>query len=255
MVLFTSPLVRWGANGFIVAMLIVSAVRTVIMWWYARPLAKMKPEVHRWKFVYRDSWLLTVKALTTFQTIVFYGDNLLLALFRPQEVVGDYFWAFNLSMQTTTLLTTNLGGVLFPALSRLQREPERMRQGFIRAARMLTMLGVPGCLLQSALARPLVVLVFGSRWLTAVPALQVLSLGMAMSLVNYPTIGFLRAQGRFHAERTLSGVCAGMFLLAALLGAILGGSLSMSIAVAIYNFVAGIMFLRIAIDRTGGRSR
>lgn len=247
MIFLTSPWVRWGAYGWIIALTIVSGSRTVLMWWYGRPPVKWQLQARRWKYFYHDSWLLTMAL--GFQTIAVYGDNLFLTIFRPTKVVGDYYWAYNLSLQTVILLTSNLGSVLFPTFSKLQREPERMRQGFIRAARMLTMIGVPGCFLQAALAKPIILLVFGSKWLSAAPALSVLSLGMAFGLVNYPVVGMLRAQGRFDIERTLSAVCAGIFLVAAFLGAWLGGSLSMAIAVAIYNLIAGLIFVRIGIGR------
>src|SRR6202012_3616939 len=150
MVFFTSPWIRWGAYGWIIALTIVSGSRTALMWWYARPKVKWQLQLHRWKYVYRDSWLLTTAL--GFQTITIYGYNLLLSIFRPTNVVDDYYWVYNLSLQTTMLLTSNLGGVLFPALTKLQREPERMKQAFVRAARVLTMIGVPVCFLQAALA-------------------------------------------------------------------------------------------------------
>lgn len=250
MMLLTSPWVRWGAYGYIVALLVVSVARTILLWWYGRSKIKKGFYVRRWKYMARDGWLLTLSQ--TFQTITSWGDNLLLACFRPQDVVGDYYWAYNLSIQTIILLTGNITGVLFSALSRLQREPERMHNGFLRASRMVAMVGVPGCILQAALARPLAEMLFGARWLSAIPALQVLSLGMGMSLMSYPSVGFLRAQGRFATERTLSGICAAMFLVAATLGAMLGGSLSMGIAVAIYNVIAGFIYLRIALGPVWG---
>jgi hypothetical protein len=67
---------------------------------------------------------------------------------------------------------------------------------------------------------------------------------MTFALVNYPAIGLLRAQGRFNTERKISGICAGLFLILAFLGAWCGGALSMAIAVAIYNVLSGILFLR-----------
>jgi O-antigen/teichoic acid export membrane protein len=244
MILLTSPWVRWGAYGFVITVTMVTAMRTAAMWWYARSPVKMQAQFRRWKYIYRDSWLLMMAQ--GFQTISTYGDNMLLAIFRSQEIVGDYYWAYNFSLQTVTFLTVNLANVLFPALSKLQREPERMRQGFIRAALLLTTFGIPCCLLQAAVARPMVIFVFGTRWQTAIPALQVLSLGMAFALVNYPAVGLLRAQGRFDMERKISGICAGLFLIVAFFGAYCGGSLSMAIAVAIYNVVAGVLFLRCA---------
>ncbi|HWB54753.1 MAG TPA: oligosaccharide flippase family protein [Tepidisphaeraceae bacterium] len=248
MILFTCTWWRWGAYGLVIAMTIVTALRTVALWSAAKTPIKWSPRFRRWPYVLRDSWLLSAAQL--FQTIAGFGDNLLLALFRSQEVVGDYYWAFNLSMQTTILLTTNLGGVLFPALSKLQREPARMLRAFLRAAKLLSVVGIPCCFLQAAVAAPGVEILFGAKWRPGVPALEVLSVGMAMALLNYPALGLLRAQGRFRTERRLSAACAVMFLIAALIGAASGGALSMAIAVSIYNAIAGTVYFLTATKGT-----
>ncbi len=60
--------------------------------------------------------------------IVFFtqqGDYMLLGLFHDSEVVGQYFFAFALSMQTMQMVMPNLSAVFFPALTALQREPPR----------------------------------------------------------------------------------------------------------------------------------
>ncbi|HEY1683533.1 MAG TPA: oligosaccharide flippase family protein [Tepidisphaeraceae bacterium] len=245
-IFLTLPWLHWGAYGVIIAMTIVSGVRTVVFWWYARTPIRKAQRIHRWKYVARDNLLLLMSQ--SFQYVTSMGDNLLMAFFCTPNIVGDYYWAFNLSMQTTMLLTYNLGGVLYSTLTRLQREPARMRQAFVRAARMLTMIGIPGCFLQAAMARPLVEFFFKHRWDSAIPALQVLSIGMAMSLINIPAISLIRAQGRFATERTMAGICAGIFLIAAFCGASLRSSLTMAIAVAIYNVIAGTLYVSVALE-------
>ena len=62
--------------------------------------------------------------------------------------------AANRSNQVLQLLTLNLASVLFPVLSKLAAEPERQVGAFLRAARVLALVGIPICLAEAVLARP-----------------------------------------------------------------------------------------------------
>ena len=65
-------------------------------------------------------------------------------------VVGIYFFAYNLCIQTTQFITSNLANVLLPAFSKLQHETERLKRAFLRSTKMLAIVGVFICLLQAA---------------------------------------------------------------------------------------------------------
>ena len=47
-----------------------------------------------------------------------------------KSVVGMYYFGFNLSMQSTSVLAAAISAALFPALSALQREPARQLAAF-----------------------------------------------------------------------------------------------------------------------------
>ena len=54
-----------------------------------------------------DSGLLFLCSI--FNTLLAQGDYMVLGIVHSAAVVGIYFFAFNLSMQTMTLVTLNLG--------------------------------------------------------------------------------------------------------------------------------------------------
>ena len=242
----------WGAMSIVAPQPIVAAGTAAWLWMLARPPIRWRLQVRRWRYIFRDSG--TMLLATFFLTFTLHGGAIVLGLFHGDDaVVGVFSFAYNLSLQTTTLLTASLGGVLFTALSKLQREPARQRAAFVRAVRSMALVGVPLCLLQAAVARPLLELLFRDRWLGAVTSLQVLSVAMALQLANAAAINFLQAQGRFTTVLRLSIVCGTLFIAMVTAGALLGGATSVSVAVAVYNVVIGLTCLYLALRPFGGR--
>src|SRR5439155_9904086 len=140
-------------------------------------------------------------------------------------------------------------------------EPARQLQGFLRAVRALAAVAVPVCVLQAAVAGPVVRLIFSPRadpgkWYAAIPVLQVLSLGMAFKAVGMPTSNLLQAQGRFKLYLKLTAVYAAVFLVMVALAAALSvperSALAVAVAVAITFAVLEPMIMHVAVRRAGG---
>jgi O-antigen/teichoic acid export membrane protein len=241
----------YGAFSFALPLPISAAANTILLWILARPWVGLNPQVDRWRDVLRNSGKLLLAGF--FFQITLQGGAIMLGLFNNDDVVvGLFSFAFVLSLQTTQLLTQSLGSVMFPALSKLQNEPLRQRMGFLRAVKSLALVGVPLCLLQAAVAQPLLQLLFGTRWQGAIESLQVLSIGMGLQLANASAINFLLAQGRFGVVLITSMFCAVVFAILVTIGALAGGALSVSLAVAIYVVVIGQFCLYVPVRLAGG---
>jgi O-antigen/teichoic acid export membrane protein len=128
--------------------------------------------------------------------LVIQGDYLTMGFFHGQQVVGLFYFAFNLSTQTYVLLSLNLGGVLFPALSRLNAERPRQVDAFVRAGSAFAAITIPICLLQAALIAPGIRLLF-PKWEAVIPVLELLSIAMAMRTASVPAAAMAASQGRF----------------------------------------------------------
>jgi PST family polysaccharide transporter len=197
------------AQAFVLPLLAGAVLRAGVLFVVAPPPLKANFEWRTWQMLAGSSAILF--SANFFFTLTSQGDYLTLGRLQSEYVQGIYFFAFNLTLQTTQFLTVNLSGVLFPALSKLQNDPARQRRAFLRATDMLMLLGVPLCLLQAALAAPAVHLFF-PRWAPAIGVLQCISVGMSLQLVNMPAMGMIQAQGRFKTLLALSIFCAAFFL-------------------------------------------
>src|SRR6266550_2310773 len=209
-----------GAYSFVLPLPIVAALRTAIILLADRPTVKPKLQLRRWRYLFGDSgWAIITTACIA---ISLQGDYLILGYFHGEDIVGLYFFAFSLSAQTVQLLAANTAGVLYPALSKLQLEPPRQCQAFIRASRLSAVIGVPLCFLQAALAAPAFALFFDPKWREAVPVFQVLSVGMASMMASVAAGSMMQAQGRFKLLFQVSLAFAILFVVMVAIAAMLG---------------------------------
>ncbi|MCC6613081.1 MAG: oligosaccharide flippase family protein [Anaerolineae bacterium] len=119
---------------------------------------------------------------------VFFAAQMRLSFILLESLAGadaaGYFAAANRFSEAARLLPNAFFGALFPALSALAADPQRLRATFRRA--LLGLLGY-GVLAGAALAlfAPLLIeLVFGADFTPAVPALQWLGLALAFGLLR-----------------------------------------------------------------------
>lgn len=192
----TLAMLGCGAYSFAVSMLVMSVVRTATVWMLVKPRFSRRPRLSRSLILLRPSLILIVSAMAL--NIMAQGDKLALGLFHSEASVGAYFFAYNLSLQTAVLLSLNFARVLFPVMSRMQHDPERLRNAFVRAGRTLMYIGAPLCFLQAAAAGPFIRgMVQSERWLGSIPALQILSIGMAVHMMWNPSRSLIQVQSRY----------------------------------------------------------
>jgi len=255
---------QYKAYAFVLPRPFIAIARLTILWNAARPPVRLQPRVNRWRFMLGDSATLFTSNL--FLMLQWQGDYIVLGRLYDKAVLGVYFLAFNLSIQTMQLFTGNLTGVLFPALSKLQSDPKRQIRAFLDATQLLAIVAVPLCFLQMGVADPGVRLFFqDDKWQDAIPVLQALSLGMAFRVVASPGGSLIQAQGRFRVILITNVINAIVFLSLVTVGAMMGDvksatlwgrpATTVGMAVAVYFALIGPIFLYVAIQPTGGTWR
>jgi PST family polysaccharide transporter len=229
----------WGAYSYAVANAVVNVV-TAAAGWYATwgsVRIRMHPYLRRWRFLVGDSGtLLLIYGLFT---VIAQGDYLCLGAYHKHDDAGGvFFFAFNLSWQMVVLLTNNVGSVLYPAMARLQSDPPRQMQAYLRSARVLALVAAPACFLQAVAARPVFALLFKTKWAPAIPVMQALSFGMTVRCVG-ATIGAINiSRGRYRLQLIISAIYAAVFMLTMALSAKHGGALAVAIAEASFYVLA-----------------
>lgn len=244
----------FGPYSYALGALATVAVRGGIVWALARPAVRLDLQVRRWRFMLRDMGLVFgANSLRWFTT---FGDAMILGLFAPKGVVAVYYFAYSVSIIPFRIITLNLGGVLLPALSTLQRDVPRQLRAFLRASRTLAFIGFPICFGMAATADLFVgVFLDRDKWHDLPPVLAVMSVGMAFRLVQTPAESMWFAQGRFRASFLFSAGSAGLLALVAFAAGQSGSALVMASAIAALACFLGPFQLYLAIRRPGGTVR
>ena len=157
---------------------------------------KPKPQLQRWKYIIGDA--TTIIAANFANWIRTQGDRLILGFFLTQSMMGIYFLAFQLSIQTFSVITLNLSSVLLPTLASLNDQPERQINAFIRSLKMLLFLAAAICAATIVVAQPLTRLIFDqTKWVHLDTTLQLITAGMVFRAIEPPVRSLMSAQGRF----------------------------------------------------------
>ncbi len=128
-------------------------------------------------------------------------DNLIIGRFLGIEALGIYFFARNAGLGISLSLTRAFNIALFPHLCEVQADRQLLREKFLHALRIIAWTLVPLILVQSLFAPWYVPVVFGEKWLPAIPVLVLLCLSAiprpfgegaseVMRVLNRPQIDF-----------------------------------------------------------------
>jgi PST family polysaccharide transporter len=107
--------------------------------------------------------------------LAYNAGNVLLGRFWGAEALGIYGRAYQLIYLPTEQLTSAVGWVAFPTLSRLQDNPDRFRNYFLKGYSLILGLTVPIIVACSLYANEIIVVFLGSKWNGAAPILRFLS--------------------------------------------------------------------------------
>lgn len=234
------------AYSFVLPRLVTAALQAIVLFRMAHMRVSWRIQIDRWRLLLADTAMLLGAQLVL--TLAAQGDRLILGLFHSTAVVGVYFFAFGLSTQTVQLLSGNLFNVLLPSLAQLQTDIARQTAAYLRVTRLLAVVSTPLSLLQAALAAPVVRLLFASKWRGAIPALEVLSIGMAFAVIAGPAWSMIKAQGRF--KTFFYYACA--YALAVVVFSIGGAMVGEAFAVAVTTTICFALFCPLVVY-LGGR--
>jgi lipopolysaccharide exporter len=110
-------------------------------------------------------------------------DYALVGRFMGPVALGTYVLAFNVASWPSNLLGSIINNVAMPAFSRVKHDAELLRKSISDSLRMVALVVMPMCAIIVALARPLVLTLYGAKWAAASGVLSALAIYSAVSVV------------------------------------------------------------------------
>jgi O-antigen/teichoic acid export membrane protein len=103
------------------------------------------------------------------------GDDIFVGWFFAASSLGVYQLAYRFSNAPATEITHVISRVAFPALSKVQSDTAKLREGFRRAVQISTTVAFPIAAGIAAVAPQFVPIALGNQWQSAIPVMQVLA--------------------------------------------------------------------------------
>ncbi|MCX7595550.1 MAG: lipopolysaccharide biosynthesis protein [Fischerella sp.] len=164
------------------------------LWWVSdwRPGLKVSAKHFKELFAYGIN-VLGINLLNFFSL---YSDNFLIGYFLGSVALGYYAVAYRILTIVSQLMISVLQKIAMPVFSRLQQEPEKMRQAFYSAIRLTSLFVFPVFIGMSILAPELIIVAFGKQWLPSIPVIRILSLAGILYAGFYYNGPILMAVGK-----------------------------------------------------------
>lgn len=233
-----------GPLSFVLPLCVVALVETALGWYWARRWPPNRPLT--WPSIcgiFQDSRWVMLTALASALTIN--GDYLAISLLQSKELLGVYFFGYQLSLALVALVTSSLDTVMMPTFSSLGHETSRQTDLFVRGTRLLAVVSTFACF-GLALAAPAAIHgLWGGKWDEAIPVVQILSLAMPVRLMIPLCRAMLEARGQWRLVSVLSISDGIGITMAGAVGALMGDLLIITLVITGYNLLSGLLYCNI----------
>ena len=165
----------YGAWALVGQQVAAAVVSVALLW----AVTDWRPRMHASAKHFRElfSFGIRVTASDILGFVSRNADNFLIGVVLGTVPLGIYAVAYRILDVSQRLLVNVTRKVTFPAFSRLQDQPDRLRRAYLRATRASAVLILPGYVGLALVAPELIVTLFGATWAESGPVSAVLFLG------------------------------------------------------------------------------
>jgi O-antigen/teichoic acid export membrane protein len=205
----------------------LAVVQTLAAWFTMRWM----PGKPRWtaeiRSILRFGGTVTLNGFVVY--IAYNAEKVLLGRYWGAGPLGLYGRAYQLSNLPVQQATDSFSAFVFPTLSRLQHDPDRLRRAYLKAHSLVVALTVPAVIACALFADEIVRIMLGPKWTGVVLILRLLSPTMLVFALVNPLNWLLRATGRVRRSLNIAFFLAPVVILAVVLG-IRGGPTGVAFA-------------------------
>jgi PST family polysaccharide transporter len=150
--------------------------------------------------------------------IAYNFEKVLLGRFWGADAVGIYGRAYQLVNIPTDNLNGAVGEVAFSALSRIQDDPARLRNYFLKGYSLVLALTIPITLVSTIFAKDAIYVLLGEKWREAVPIFRLLAPTIMIFAMINPFSWLLFATGKVVRSLKIALVIAPLVIAGYVLG-------------------------------------
>jgi O-antigen/teichoic acid export membrane protein len=180
--------------ALVVAMLAANVLQTAATVLYARWRPSLVFDVSSFRHLFRYG----IHGLGTSLVTYFHNntDYLLVGKLLGPGMLGLYEFAYRIPHMAYNRLAVPVAGVMFPALSKVQTNNERLAAGYLKSVTYVSLVLFPALGGLAAVAGPAVAVIWGERWLPVVLPLQILCFRSAILSATSPAYAVFLCRDR-----------------------------------------------------------
>lgn len=169
-------------------------LNTLFLWIYCtwRPAWEFSMQSFKELFGFGSKLLLSGLLDTVFKEIY----SLVIGRCYTSAQLGQYTRANQFNQIFSSNLTTVIQRVSYPVLSSIQNEPERLREAYRKVIKSTMLISFACMLGLAAVARPLILILIGEKWLPAVGFLQIICFSGMLFPLHAINLNILQVKGR-----------------------------------------------------------
>lgn len=188
----------WGLWALVTQTLVIVFARTAGFWlrstWYPR-------FVFHWQEIAKVArFSLNLTGFVIVNFIARSADNVLIGRVLGAQSLGQYNVAYQIMLLPLRNVTYVVNRVLYPAISKVQDSPARMRKAYLETVHALATLTFPIMFGIWAVAEPAVTVLLGERWSLVASLLAILAPLGAMQSVTALSGTIFKVTGRTHIQ-------------------------------------------------------
>ena len=169
-------------------------LNTLFLWIYCkwRPAWEFSVQSFKELFGFGSKLLLSGLLDTVFKEIY----SLVIGRCYTSAQLGQYTRASQFNQIFSSNLTTVIQRVSYPVLSSIQDEPERLREAYRKVIKSTMLISFACMLGLAAVAKPLIIILIGEKWLPAVGFLQIICFSGMLYPLHAINLNILQVKGR-----------------------------------------------------------
>lgn len=190
----TSALAGKGVWALVYQELSGSATSTVLLIYFNKwfPKLRFSTKCFRELFGYSSKLLVSGIIDTVWKEIY----QVVIGKCYAPATLGQYTRAKMFSDMLSSNLTSVVQRVSFPVLSQIQDEPIRLREGYRSIIRTTMLITFCVTLMLAAIAKPMVLVLIGEKWLQAATFLQIVCFSSMLYPLHAINLNILQVKGR-----------------------------------------------------------
>lgn len=184
----------YGVWALVYQELVGSAVNALLLIFFNKWFPRLRFSITSFRELFNYSYKLLVSELL---------DTIWKEIY--QVVIGKCYAPATLGQYTRAtmfsgMLSSNLTGVVqrvsFPVLSQIQEDPDRLKDGYRRIIKTTMLITFCVTLMLAAIAKPMVLVLIGEKWLQAATFLQIVCFSSMLYPLHAINLNILQVKGR-----------------------------------------------------------